>query len=164
MLRRASRSLFCFHLNILARRNSLRLNFDSLPAFSALHSSRGAAARAAAGPGRVLHPEDAALLRPRRRPGRPRLHVLLHRPLRRVRPLRSKERENSTLPTRETLKPINSIHHRCQKKTPPPVQEEGTRRTSTLLLLRKEDGRSRGREMSVFGQCLDSYTTDLATK
>ncbi|KAK2513234.1 hypothetical protein Q9966_016192 [Columba livia] len=44
---------------------------------------RGAAPRA----GRVLHRAHGAVPRPRRRPRRPRLQILLHRPLRRERPL-----------------------------------------------------------------------------
>merc|ERR1712012_1132764 len=51
----------------------------------ALHPARGAAQGAASRPGRVLYSEDAALLRHGRCPGSPRLHVLLHRTVWRVR-------------------------------------------------------------------------------
>merc|ERR1712228_482729 len=62
------------------------------------------------------HTADAALQRDGRRPGSARLHVLLHRPVRRVRPLASQRRHR--LPRPPLLPPVTVTDTR---QPPPPL-------------------------------------------
>lgn len=73
----------CFSSFVLSRFSLSGLVF--LP--SELHHGRRAAEGTAAGPGRVLHRPHGAVRGARRRPRRPGLHVVLHGPVWRERPV-----------------------------------------------------------------------------
>uniref|UniRef100_A0A8C3EX04 Actinin alpha 4 n=1 Tax=Corvus moneduloides TaxID=1196302 RepID=A0A8C3EX04_CORMO len=72
---------------IRERHGGLGMGEWDVGALGELHHGGRAAAGAAGGAGRVLHRPDGAVPRPRRHPGRPGLQILLHRPVRRERPL-----------------------------------------------------------------------------